>query len=100
MFTITSLPQPHDGNITYKITFFDNYLLYEFSDGRKKIHHSPHTHPHAGNNPERMIVTGEPAVEQIMFAIIGWIRFPIGTFDKILENVYNFKGGDLLNLLN
>ena len=28
----------------------------------------------------------------------GWVRFPIGTFDKILENVHDFKReGDLLN---
>ncbi len=95
MFTITSLPINQPNNEVYKITYFDNYMLTECSDGRKTLTYSI-------NMPFQMIINRQKSVplEQIMFPHHGWLSFPIGTFDKILENVYNFKGGDLLNLLN
>ena len=96
MFTITSLPV---SNIVYKFTFFDKYILSECSDGSRIILHSPH--PHCSPPIQsRIDKTESVPAEQIMFTNGGWYRFPIGTFDKILENVYNFKGGDLIDLLN
>jgi hypothetical protein len=96
MFVVTSLSHSHDGNNVFKFTFFDKYVLCESSDGQKKVNHffqSPFP---------MMLEKSTPVVELILIPGITntWYRFPIGTFDKILENVYNFKGGNLLDLLN
>jgi hypothetical protein len=100
MFTITSLAQTHAGNKVFKFTFFDSYMICESLDGAKAIHRL--THPTLACRIDK---TESPALELILLpgnCMNGdtWFRFPIGTFDKIVENVYNFKGEDLLNLLN
>jgi len=96
MFIVTSLPHAHDGNNVFKFTFFDKYVLCESSDGQKKV--TPFFQAPLPMTLEKSV----PVVELILVPGISniWYRFPIGTFDKILENVYDFKGGDLLNLLN
>ena len=97
MFTITGLTHPSEGNKLYKFTFFDKFILCECSDGQKKVHPFPQA-----PLPMMLEKSESVTVEVILLPGIAniWYRFPIGTFDKILENVYNFKGGDLLNLLN
>jgi hypothetical protein len=101
MFTITSLPNA-DGvsNKVYKFTFFDSYMICESLDGSKAIHRL--TQPTLACQIDK---TESPARELILLPGNGmsgtiWFRFPIGTFNKILENVYNFKGENLLDLLN
>jgi uncharacterized membrane protein len=99
MFVVTSLPHAHDGNKVYKFTFFDKFVLCECSDGQKKV-----SHWNQSPLPLMLEKTESVTSELIILPMIlpgissSWYRFPIGTFDKILENVYNFKGGlDLLN---
>jgi len=99
MFVVTSLPQIHDQNKVYKFTFFDKYMLSECSDGCRNILHNPHPH-YSPPVQSRIDKTESVLAEQIMFPGTTWYRFPVGTFDKIIENVYNFKGGDLIDLLN
>jgi hypothetical protein len=95
MFVVTSLPHSHDGNNVYKFTFFDKYVLCESSDGKKKVNHFFQA-------PFSMVLEKSTLIELILVPGIDgiWYRFPVGTFDKILENVYNFKGGNLIDLLN
>ncbi len=97
MFTVTGLPHIHEQNKVYKFTFFDKYVLFECSDGAKRICPFLHAHIQCTLQPDR--------TESILFACLPgadnkWYLVPTGTFDKILENVYNFKGGNLLDLLN
>jgi hypothetical protein len=95
MFTVTSLPHSHDGNNVYKFTFFDKYVLCESSDGQKKV--NPFFQA-----PFPMVLEKSTLIELILVPGVSgiWYRFPVGTFDKILENVYNFKSGNLIDLLN
>jgi hypothetical protein len=99
MFVVTSLPSPSgNGYREFTYTFSSKYCLCERDDGQKSI--TP-----IGNfiqlrvqidktetrHKELIIMPGTPGYD-------GWVRFPIGTFDKILENVHDFKReGDLLN---
>jgi len=96
MFVVTSLPHSHHGNNVYKFTFFDKYVLCESSDGLKTVN------PFFQAPLPMVLEKSTPVVELISVPGIAaiWYRFPLGTFDKILENVYNFKGGNLLDLLN
>ena len=95
MFVITSLPTPTQmGDEEFKYTFSSKYCLCERNDGQKSI--TP-----IGNfiqirvkidktgprHKELIIMPGTPEFD-------GWVRFPIGTFDRILENVICFKSSD------
>jgi hypothetical protein len=97
MFVVTSLPMTsHTGTDVFKFTFFDKYVMCESSDGQKNV--QPFFQA-----PLRMVLEkSATTVELILVPGVtsAWYRFPTGTYDKILEHVYNFKGGDLLDLLN
>jgi hypothetical protein len=94
MFVVTSLATKA-GDKEYKFTFNGTRVLRESPNGDKELNqwHSASL---------RLIIdkTQGVAVEVILMPDVNgaWYRFPIGTFDKILENVYDFKPeGDLLN---
>ena len=95
MFVVTSLPSPSgNGHCEYKFTFIGTRVLRESPDGNKELNqwHSA--------SLKLQIDKTQGAVELILMPDVEgrWYRFPIGTFDKILENVYDFKReGDLLN---
>ena len=100
MFVVTSLPtRTGDGRHQFTFTFSSKYCLCESDDGQKsitpignvlglKLQIDKSETPHA----EFILLSGTTNSGDI------WFRFPIGTFDKILENVHDFKReGDLLN---
>jgi len=103
MFVVTSLPtRTGNGKYIFTFTFSSKYCLCECNDGQKAI-----TPIANGLGLKLQIDKSEPDhVELIVLPGTTssgdiWFRFPIGTFDKIIENVHDFKrGGDLLNLLN
>jgi len=99
MFVVTSLPSPSgNGYREFTYTFSSKYCLCERDDGQKSI--TPIGHfiqlrvkidKTETRHKELICMPGTPEYD-------GWVRFPIGTFDKILENVLDFKReGDLLN---
>jgi len=94
MFVVTSLVTKA-GDKECKFTFIGTRILREFPDENKELNQW-----HEASL--RLIIekTKGVAVEMILMPNLdnAWYRFPIGTFDKILENVYDFKPeGDLLN---
>jgi hypothetical protein len=103
MFVVTTLPtRTGDGRRQFTFTFSSKYCLCEGDDGQKSITSIGNVlglnlqidkseTPHA----EFILLPGTTMSGKI------WFRFPIGTFDRILENVHGFKRGeDLLNLLS
>jgi hypothetical protein len=100
MFIVTSLPMRTGvGRYEFTFTFSKTHCLCECDDGSKKLSLIPHsisvqidkTEP---REVELISLFGTPTSGDI------WFRFPMGTFNRIIENVHNFKGEDLLNLLN
>uniref|UniRef100_A0A6C0JP05 Uncharacterized protein n=1 Tax=viral metagenome TaxID=1070528 RepID=A0A6C0JP05_9ZZZZ len=95
MFIVRSLPQSFgSGKVVYTLKFWDNRMMVECSDGTKSIQPMPASFScrvDQTQDAEVMIVTNGTHSSQ-------YVRFPIGTYDKILENLFNFKGGDLLIL--
>ena len=94
MLVITGLRHAFEQNKVFKFTFFDKYLLLESSCGARRLC------PFTGGHVQCMI--SPENIEQILFncfpgAENRWYLVPTGTFDKILEHVYNFKDVDLLN---
>ena len=102
MFVVTSLPtkggsmtKGDNGSVEYKFTFIGTRVLRESPDGDKELNQW-----HSASLRLMIDKTQGVAVELILMPDVKgiWYRFPIGTFDKILENVYDFKReGDLLN---
>jgi hypothetical protein len=99
MFVVTSLPSPSgNGHREFTYTFSSKYCLCECDDGQKSI--TP-----IGNFIQLRVMIDKTETRHKELIIMpgtpdynGWVRFPIGTFDKILENVLDFKReGDLLN---
>jgi len=95
MFTIRSLGQSFgSGNVVYTLKFWDDWMMVECSDGQKSVQPMPRSFScrvDQTQDAEVMIVTNGSHSSQ-------YVRFPIGTFDKLLDNLFNFKGGDLLIL--
>jgi len=97
MLTIRSLPQNFgNGIVDYTLKFWDNWMMVECSNGQKSIQamtpsFSCRVDTTQSVHAEVMIIANGSLGSQ-------YVRFPIGTFDKILDTLFKFNGHDLLEI--